>query len=147
MKAANSIHPNSIRPGRTVALTMAGALILSPLANAQSAADERAAPPRALQPDATAPAAAVEDKKIDQFADAYIAVQQIRSQATQQLSATTDEQKAQEVKENAESQMIQAVQRTGLQIEEFNQIVQAMASDASLRDKVSGRIDERKRTT
>lgn len=63
------------------------------------------------------------------------------------MSATTDEQKAREVKENAESQMIQAVQRTGLQIEEFNQIVQAMASDVSLRDKVSGRIDERKRTT
>ena len=102
--------------------------------------------PQAQLPQATAPAA-VEDKKIDQFADAYIAVQQIQSQATEQLSATTDEQKAQEVKQNAESDMIQAVQRTGLQIEEFNQIVQAMAVDASLRDKVSGRIDARKRTT
>ncbi len=124
-------------------LTFAALLAMSSLAGAQA---QDATPP-AAQEDAAAPAVAVEDKKIDQFADAYIAVQQIQSQATQQLSATADADKAQKVKQEAETQMIDAVQRSGLQIEEFNQIVQAMASDPTLRDKVSGRIDERKRTS
>jgi hypothetical protein len=137
---------SSIGKWRATALTLAAALSMSGVAGAQTPAAQDTAPAEQL-PDATAPAAVVEDKKIDQFADAYIAVQEIQSEASQQLSATTDAAKAQEVKQTAEAQMIQAVQRTGLQIEEFNQIVQAMASDTSLRDKVSGRIDERKRTS
>jgi hypothetical protein len=122
--------------------------LLSMSAMAQTPApseDTTVAPPAAQLPDSAAPA--VEEKKIDQFADAYIAVQEIQVRATQQLSATTDTAKANEVKQTAEDQMIQAVQRTGLQIEEFNQIVQAMATDEVLREKVSGRIGERKRTS
>jgi hypothetical protein len=125
--------------------TLAALLAVSSIASAQTATQEPA--PAMQEPQSAAPAVAVEDRKIDQFADAYIAVQQIQSQATQQMSAITDADKAQKVKQEAETQMIEAVQRNGLQIEEFNQIVQAMASDPSLRDKVSGRIDERKHTS
>lgn len=124
-------------------LTFAALLAMSSLAGAQ--APDATSP--SVQEEAAAPAVAVDDRKIDQFADAYVAVQQIQSQATQQLGATADADKAQQVKQEAETQMIEAVQQSGLQIEEFNQIVQAMASDPTLRDKISGRIDERKRTS
>jgi heme-binding NEAT domain protein len=122
--------------------------MLAITANAQTPPEsDTTAAPQAEAPEATDVAPAVEEKKIDQFADAYIAVQEIQSQASQQLSATTDAQKADKVKQDAQNQMIQAVERSGLQIEEFNQIVQAMASDTSLRERVSERIDVRRRTS
>jgi len=131
-----------------VAVACGALTLLSMPAIAQTPApseDTTVSPPAAQLPDSAAPV--VEDKKIDQFADAYIAVQEIQVRANEQLSATTDTTKANEVKQTAEDQMIKAVERSGLQVEEFNQIVQAMATDGSLREKVSGRIGERKRTS
>jgi hypothetical protein len=123
-----------------------GALtLMSASAGAQAppSEDSSVAPPAAQAPQPSA----VEDKKIDQFADAYIAVQEIQVRASEQLGTTTDAAKADQVKQNAEDQMIKAVERSGLQIGEFNQIVQAMATDMALREKVSDRIGSRKRTS
>jgi len=108
--------------------------------------DTAVSPPTAQAPD-SASQPAVADQKIDQFADAYIAVQEIQVRANEQLGAATDTTKADEVKKSAEDQMIKAVERSGLQVEEFNQIVQAMATDQNLRARVSDRIDSRKRTS
>ena len=136
---------------RVVVWAACGALTLvSVSASAQTPpqSDTAAAPPAAQELESSAvPTVAVEDKKIDQFADAYIAVQEIQAQASEQLSATTDVAKADKVKQDAEGQMIKAVERSGLQITEFNQIVQAMATDATLRGRVSDKIGERKRTS
>jgi len=124
----------------TLVLASASALAQTP---APASSEDAAISPSA----ATAPATAVEDKKIDQFADAYLAVQKIQVSANEQLGATNDAAKADQVKQTAESQMIEAVKKSGLQIEEFNQIVQAMATDQDLRTKVSDRIGERQRTS
>ena len=126
-------------------LLSAGAVAQTPQESEQTPA-----PPPAVEApaDPATPAAQpVADQKIDQFATAYIAVQEIQAQASQQLAATTDVAKADQVKQSAESNMIKAVERTGLQITEFNQIVQAMATDTTLRARVSDRIGERKRTS
>lgn len=141
---------NHVQKLRGAVLAACGALtLLSASAYAQSPEAAPPAPATELQDSAaaTSPAAPVADKKIDQFADAYIAVQEIQVQATEQLSATKDAEKAEVVKQSAETQMIEAVERSGLQLEEFNQIVQAMASDTTLRERVSDRIGERKRTS
>jgi hypothetical protein len=137
---------NIVAELRGAALAAAGAVLVSASALAQTPApaeDATISPPAAQAP----AAAAVEDKKIDQFADAYLAVQEIQVKANEQLGATNDATKADQVKQSAEDQMIKAVQRTGLQIDEFNQIVQAMTTDQTLRDRISDRIGERKRTS
>lgn len=46
----------------------------------------------------------------------------------------------------AEIQIIKAVERSGLQLQEFNQIVEIMALNPALRMKVAAKVEERRRT-
>ena len=109
--------------------------------------DERA-PGNATRPGATpgatdATAGPIEDKKLDQFADAYMAVQTIQQKAATDLQSAKDPQAADKVKANAESDMIAAVERSGLQVPEFNKIVERMASDTEVRSRVAAKLQER----
>ncbi len=123
------------------AILASGILIASTSAFAQSAAAQD--PP---VPDAAAPQTVqIEEKKVDQFAAAFVAVQDIQAQAAQQLSNTTDEQLATQVKAAAEKQMIAAVEREGLQIEEFNRIADLLNTDLTLRSKVAEKVEKRRK--
>lgn len=95
--------------------------------------------------DESAAAAPLPDEKIDQFAEAYVAVEGIQTQAAQQISSAADQEAANAVKVNAETEMIKAVERSGLKVEEFNEIVQAMTADTQLRTKVVEKIEQRRR--
>jgi hypothetical protein len=101
------------------------------------------------QGNAAAPGAAdttagpIEDKKLDQFADAYLAVQTIQQKAATDLQSAKDPQAADKVKATAESDMIAAVERSGLQVPEFNRIVERMASDTDVRSRVAAKLQER----
>ncbi len=90
-----------------------------------------------------AAAAPIDDKKLDQFADAYLAVQTIQQEASEKLQATSDPEQADQVKSTAENDMISAVERSGLQIDEFNQIVQTMAADVNVRSRIATKLQER----
>jgi hypothetical protein len=92
---------------------------------------------------AAANAGPIEDKKIEQFADAYVAVQTIQQKAAAQLQSAKDPQAADKVKATAESDMIAAVERSGLQVPEFNKIVERMASDNEVRSRVAAKLQER----
>jgi hypothetical protein len=86
----------------------------------------------------------IDEQKIDQFADAYVAVQQIQTNAAAELdSAAGDPAKQQATQAKVESEMIAAVERTGLKLDEFNGIVQTMTSDANLRARVVEKIRQR----
>ncbi len=87
----------------------------------------------------------VEDRKVDQFANAFVAVQDIQAQATQELSAAKDDQQATQVKASAEKQMIEAVRREGLEVEEFNRIADLMATDLALRSKVVEKVEAKRK--
>jgi hypothetical protein len=132
------------------AALFSGLLAMAPAAlyaQAQTPPDA-AGPPLATQEPATPAAPAttsVSDAKIDQFATAYVAIQSIQTQTSQQLAATTDTKKADDLKTNAETAMIQAVQKSGLQVDEFNQIASQMASDLTLRNKVLEKVQVRSR--
>jgi hypothetical protein len=85
----------------------------------------------------------IEDKKIEQFADAYLAVQTIQQKAASELQTAKDPQQADKVKATAESDMIAAVERSGLQVPEFNRIVERMASDTEVRSRIAAKLQER----
>jgi hypothetical protein len=104
----------------------------SPGAAGQSGSDE-----------ATTTAAPVDQKKVEQFADAYVEVQTIQQKANSELQTASDPAKADEVKSAAQSDMIAAVERSGLEIQEFNQIVASMAADTELRSRVSAEVQKR----
>jgi hypothetical protein len=116
----------------------------------QTDEDEQTAPGAATDepapgagPADSATAGPIEDKKIEQFADAYVAVQTIQQKAAAELQSAKDPQQADKVKATAESDMIAAVERTGLQVPEFNKIVERMASDTEVRSRVAAKLQER----
>jgi hypothetical protein len=97
-------------------------------------------------PELAAKSAAVplDDQKIEKFADAYVAVQKIQTEAASELDkSSADPAQQQQTQAAAETQMIEAVERTGLKLEEFNGIVQTMTADADLRARVVAKIRER----
>jgi cytoskeletal protein RodZ len=105
--------------------------------------DEQTAPGATTEPATGATAGPIEDKKIEQFADAYLAVQTIQQKAAAELQSAKDPQQADKVKASAESDMIAAVERSGLQVPEFNRIVERMASDTEVRSRVAAKLQER----
>lgn len=104
---------------------------------------EQAAPADPATPSQGAATTPVDQKKVEQFADAYVQVQTIQQKANADLQTTTDPAQADQVKSNAQSEMIAAVERSGLQVEEFNQIVASMAADNELRSRVSAEVQKR----
>jgi hypothetical protein len=107
--------------------------------SAPGAATDQATPGAA---DSTT-AGPIDDKKIEQFANAYIAVQTIQQKAATELQGAKDPAAADKVKATAESDMIAAVERSGLQVPEFNKIVERMASDTEVRSRVAAKLQER----
>jgi hypothetical protein len=87
--------------------------------------------------------AQIDQKKVEQFADAYVEVQTIQQKANAELESATDPTQADQVKTTAQSDMIAAVERSGLKVEEFNQIVASMAADTELRTRVSAEVQKR----
>lgn len=85
----------------------------------------------------------IDDQKIEQFADAYVAVQTIQEKASTELQTAKDPVSADKVKANAESDMIAAVEKSGLNVDEFNQIVQSMTANADVRERVAAKLQER----
>lgn len=108
-----------------------------------TATDDETAPGAATEAETSSTAGPIEDKKIEQFADAYVAVQTIQQKAAAQLQSAKDPAQADKVKATAESDMIAAVERTGLQVPEFNRIVERMASDTEVRSRIAAKLQER----
>lgn len=103
-------------------------------------------PPEIVPPmPADADSAQLEQKKIDQFAQAYIAVEDIHTQAEQELEKVDDPKRAEQVKASAEDRIIQAVERSGLKLDEFNQIAERMAQDRELRLRIADKVKELRR--
>jgi hypothetical protein len=101
-------------------------------------------PTQATAPDAAGTTAeSLPEEKIDQFADAYLAVQTIQQKAATELQTAKDPEQANKVKASAESDMIAAVEKTGMQVPEFNRIVEMMASNNEVRSRVAAKLQER----
>lgn len=84
------------------------------------------------------------DEKLDQFADAYVEIESIHAEAEAALSATADPAEANQVKQQAEAAMVDAVQRSGLAVEEFNEIVVLAQLSPELSAELSRRVEERR---
>ena len=88
-------------------------------------------------------AAMVDETKLDQFVEALSEVHAIRNEAAVELESTTTTEDAQEVQQRAQQQMIDAVEESGLSIEEYNRIATLMGSDPELQQRVSAKLEER----
>jgi Domain of unknown function (DUF4168) len=110
-----------------------------PSTTRESAPSSAAAEAKGASPEASA----FSDQKLEQFATAFVEVRTIQQKAMSDLQQTSDPAAADKVKANAETAMIGAVERSGLQIEEFNQIVESMASNIDVRNRVAEKLQKR----
>jgi hypothetical protein len=85
----------------------------------------------------------VDETKLEQFVEALSEVHTIRNEAAVELESTTTTEDAQEVQQRAQQQMIDAVEESGLSIEEYNRIATLMGSDPELQQRVSAKLEER----
>lgn len=122
-----------------------------PVQEYPSPASEAQTPPATMEaPEAEAPvkdsasSANISDQKIEQFADAYVAVQTIQEKAASDLQTAKDPAAADKVKADAETDMIAAVEKSGLKVDEFNHIVETMTANADVRERVAAKLQQRK---
>jgi len=95
--------------------------------------------------DTTAPSTTttVDDAKLEKFADAYVAIQGLQKEAATAPSASPDAAGAQQKQAELQGKMADAVQKSGLEVNEFNQIAQAMVTDVDLRQRVIAKVQQR----
>jgi hypothetical protein len=131
------------------AMLAAGAAVLA-LAGAPALAQEPGADPQQqpqpeYQPQPPAPGQApgtteVSDEQIEQFAEAYSEVAQLRDSYTQQIVQAEDPDRATELQQEANEKMIEAVEDKGLTVGEYNMIAEAMDRDPELQERVLQRL-------
>lgn len=93
--------------------------------------------------DIRSPTGSIADETVDQMADAYIALEAIRTKANDELKDADDQEDARAIRNQAQDAMIQAIQRTGLKLRDFNRLSQLAALDPALADRIRMRMLER----
>jgi hypothetical protein len=83
-----------------------------------------------------APAQDFSDEQLEQFADASQEIAVISQDYTQRLQEAEDEQSQQEVRAEANDKMIEVVEDSGLDVETFNAIGQAIQQDPEMMQRV-----------
>lgn len=119
---------------RITALFSAALLSAGLMAATAHAQQDPAAAPE--QPHTTAPAMEFSDEQLQQFADASQEIAVISQEYTERLHAAEDEAAQQEVRMEANDKMVEVVEESGLDVETFNAIGQAIQQDPELMQRV-----------
>ncbi len=122
---------------RMTALFSAALLSLGLAATAQAQETQQSQDPAAAeQPQAQAPAQDFSDQQLQQFADASQEIAVISQEYTAELQAAEDEQAQQDVRTEANDKMVEVVEDSGLDVDTFNAIGQAIQQDPELMQRV-----------
>ncbi|MDZ7804639.1 DUF4168 domain-containing protein [Thiohalophilus sp.] len=80
----------------------------------------------------------VDDASLNKFKDAFAEVNSIRESFAGKLENVEDPQKAQKLQQQAQQDMVSAVEDAGLSVQEYNQIFAAVQQNPELQKKVLG---------
>jgi glucose/arabinose dehydrogenase len=125
----------TVRRALCATMLAVGAATAIPAAHAQD-------PATANMPSASAPST-IDEAKLDKFVWAYTEVLQLQKEANDKQNTAKDPNAAQAVVTETESKMTSAVQKSGLEIAEFNQIAQQMLLDDDLRSRIAAKMQVR----
>jgi hypothetical protein len=103
------------------------------------------ATPAAAQDTTTQPAPTAQDFSQDQlesFAVAVVRVDEIGRKWLPQIQSAPDEQAATELRQQANAEMVEAVEAEGLSADEYNRIYLAAQSDPELNQRIMDMIEE-----
>lgn len=118
-------------------LSISAGLCAAPFALAETA-------PQTTAPGAatTATQAQIPDEKVEQFVEAYVEVQKINRDYSEQLQSTEVPEKATELQQEAQTKMQEAVTDSGLTIPEYQQIATRAGQDQELRNRIQQKMAE-----
>ncbi|MCA1768513.1 MAG: DUF4168 domain-containing protein [Halomonas sp.] len=92
------------------------------------------------QPQAAAPSMDFSDVQLQQFADASQEIAVLSQEYSERLHAAEDEATQQEVRTEANAMMVQVVEDSGLDVDTFNAIGQAIQQDPELMKRVQDMV-------
>ncbi|WP_017430969.1 DUF4168 domain-containing protein [Vreelandella jeotgali] len=107
--------------------------LMAGAAQAQQTTDDAAQAP---SPSAEAPAQDFSDSQLQQFADASQEIAVVSQEYTQRLQSAEGEEAQQDVRAEANEKMIQIVENSGLDVDTFNAIGQAIQQDPEMMQRV-----------
>ncbi len=84
-----------------------------------------------------------DQQELERFADAYVEVGEIHNEYSQRLEEAADPDQAQEVQQEANDRMVEAIQEKGLEVQDYSEIAAALERDPEMRDEVVTMIEER----
>lgn len=84
----------------------------------------------------------VDDETVSNFADAFLSVQELSEDLTDKLSEAPDAEAAQSMQREAQDEMAQSVEESGLSVEQYNEIAIGMRQDPKLAERVKAAVDQ-----
>jgi glucose/arabinose dehydrogenase len=134
------------------ALGVAAAMAAAPALGQQDDAERQAQTPSAQQQPAQQQpaqqqpqqqeAASVSEEKLEQFVEALTEITMIRQTAAVELESAADMERAEQVHREAQEQMIEAVEKAGLSVDEYNRIATLMGTDPELSERIHSKLQE-----
>jgi hypothetical protein len=122
----------------TLSLALVGLLAFAGHAHAQATS------PSAPSFGETTPASAMlTEQTVDTFVDAFVAVQEVREDFAERLGSATNEGEAQTMQQQAQENMLRAVEQTGMSVQEYNDVATALQNDPELLQQVRQMAEER----
>jgi hypothetical protein len=89
-------------------------------------------------------AAPIDDQKLDRYADAYLSIEAIHTKTAARLAGAKDAASINKIKAQAEGDILQSIERSGLTLDEFNQIAELEKVDGNLRKRIADRVERRR---
>jgi hypothetical protein len=114
----------------------------TPSAQQQPAQQQPAQQQPAQQQPQQQEAASVSEEKLEQFVEALTEITMIRQTAAVELESAADMERAEQVHREAQEQMIEAVEKAGLSVDEYNRIATLMGTDPELSERIHSKLQE-----
>jgi Ni/Co efflux regulator RcnB len=113
--------------------TIAASLMASPLVMAQAQQQQQE---RQQQMPPQQDTVDVDERELKQFAEAYVEVEEVREEYSEKLRKTDDQQEALALQEEANEEMTAAIEGSGLDHRDYQEIEIAITRDPDLRDRL-----------
>ena len=86
----------------------------------------------------------IDESQLDSYADAAVRIYDIRVRWEPEIRGAESQEKAMEAQREARTEMIEAVQKEGLSVEEYNSITAAAQRDPDLNQKIAQLIEKKR---
>lgn len=83
-----------------------------------------------------APEVDVSDEEVQSFAAAMVSVQELGQEWTQRMQETDDQEELSQMQQDAQEEMIGAIEDEGMTVEEYNEIATAAQQDPELAQQI-----------